>query len=59
MSAQTRVASKQRLGNDVKMAEKPDIIVSIDLGTTYTGKNSCYNSIIRVGTNNGIEVLHG
>lgn len=38
MSAQKRVASKHSLGNDVKMAEKPDIIVSIDLGTTYTGK---------------------
>lgn len=30
----------QGRGNDVNMAEKPDIIVSIDLGTTYTGKNT-------------------
>lgn len=43
MSARTRVASNKRLRNDVKMAEDPDIIVSIDLGTTYTGIINCFN----------------
>lgn len=44
MSAQTRVASNHSLGNDVKMAEKPDVIVSIDLGTTYTGKKRFHSN---------------
>lgn len=48
MSAQKRVASNHSFGNDVKMAEKPDIIVSIDLGTTYTGKIRCYGLMIGV-----------
>jgi hypothetical protein len=34
--------SNKRLGNDVKMADNPDIIVSIDLGTTYTGIINCF-----------------